>query len=137
MNFELTEEQKILQSTTYKFTQKEFEPIAKECDREEKYPRELWKKACETGMVGVFIPEKYGGAGMGFLELALITEQMARVDLGLSCVISAPTFGAENILFFGSEEQKSKYLPLLTAGKAISIMDPGNRTTKRLNLRYN
>jgi alkylation response protein AidB-like acyl-CoA dehydrogenase len=120
MNFELTEEQKILQSTTYKFAQKEFEPIAKECDREEKYPRELWKKACETGLVGVFIPEKYGGAGMGFLELALITEQMARVDLGLSCIISAPTFGAENILFFGSEEQKSKYLPLLTAGKAIS-----------------
>jgi alkylation response protein AidB-like acyl-CoA dehydrogenase len=119
MNFELSEEQKILQSTSYKFAQNEFEPIAKECDREEKYPRELWKKACDTGLVGAFIPEEYGGAGMGFLDVALITEQMCRVDLGLSLVVMAATFGAENILFFGSEEQKKKYLPLLPAGEAI------------------
>lgn len=119
MNFELTEEQKILQSTAYKFAQKEFEPVAKECDREEKFPRDLWKKACETGLVGAFIPEKYDGPGMGFLDVALITEQMCRVDLGLSLAVVASTFGAENILFFGSEEQKKKYLPLLPAGKAI------------------
>lgn len=119
MNFELTEEQKILQSTAYKFAQKEFEPLAKECDREEKFPRELWEKACETGLVGAFIPEKYGGPGMGFLDVALITEQLCRVDLGLSLAVVASTFGAENILFFGSEEQKKKYLPLLPEGKAI------------------
>ncbi len=119
MNYELSEEQKILQSTAYKFALNELEPIAKECDREEKYPRELWEKGCETGLVGAFIPEKYGGPGMGFLDVALITEQMCRVDLGLSLVIMAATFGAENILFFGSEEQKKKYLPLLPAGKAI------------------
>lgn len=119
MNFELTEEQKILQSTAYKFAQKEFEPLAKECDREEKFPRELWEKACETGLVGAFIPEKYGGPGMGFLDVALITEQLCRVDLGLSLVVVASTFGAENILFFGSEEQKKKYLPLLPEGEAI------------------
>ena len=81
MNFELTEEQKLLRDTAYKFALKEFTPIAKECDREEKYPRELWKKACETGLVGVFIPEEYGGPGMGFLDLILITEQMCRIDL--------------------------------------------------------
>ncbi len=119
MNYELSEEQKILQSTAYKFALNELEPIAKECDREAKYPRELWEKGCETGLVGAFIPEKYGGPGMGFLDVALITEQMCRVDLGLSLVIMAATFGAENILFFGSEEQKKKYLPLLPAGKAI------------------
>jgi alkylation response protein AidB-like acyl-CoA dehydrogenase len=119
MNFDLTEEQKILQSTTYKFAQKEFEPVAKECDREEKFSRDVWEKACETGLVGAYIPEKYGGAGMGFLEVALITEQLSRVDLGLSCAVTASTFGAENILFFGSEEQKSKYLPLFPEGKAI------------------
>lgn len=119
MNFELSEEQKILQSTAYKFALNEFEPIAKECDREEKYPWDLWQKACETGLVGAFIPEKYGGPGMGFFDVALLTEQMCRVDLGLSLVVMAATFGAENILFFGSEDQKKKYLPLLPAGKAI------------------
>ena len=119
MNYELSEEQKILQSTAYKFALNEFEPIAKECDREEKYPRELWEKACDTGLVGAFIPEKYGGPGMGFLDVALLTEQLCRVDLGLSLVVMASTFGAENILFFGSEDQKKKYLPLLPAGRAI------------------
>lgn len=120
MDFELTEEQKLLQETAYKFAVKEFGPLAKECDREEKYPRELWKKACETGLVGCFIPEQYGGPGFGFSEVALITEQLCRVDLGLSLVIMAATFGAENILLFGTEEQKKKYLPLLVNGRAIS-----------------
>ncbi len=119
MNFELSEEQKILQSTAYKFALNEFEPIAKECDREERYPRELWKKGCETGLVGAYIPEEYGGPGMSFLDQILIAEQLCRVDLGLSLVIMAATFGAENILLFGTEEQKKKYLPLLPAGKAI------------------
>jgi alkylation response protein AidB-like acyl-CoA dehydrogenase len=120
MNFELTEEQKLLQETTYKFALNEFEPIAKECDREERYPREIWKKACEMGLVGCYIPEKYGGAGLGFLDLALITEQLCRVDSGLSLTVIAATFGSENILFFGTEEQKQKYLPLLVNGQAIS-----------------
>ena len=120
MNFELTEEQKLLQETAYKFAAKEFEPLAKECDREEKYPRELWQKACETGLVGCYIPERYGGPGFGFLEVALITEQLCRVDLGLSLVVMAATFGAENILLFGTEAQKQKYLPLLVNGRAIS-----------------
>ncbi|MEW5898679.1 MAG: acyl-CoA dehydrogenase family protein [Bacillota bacterium] len=120
MDFELTEEQKLLQETAYKFAIKEFEPLAKECDREEKYPRELWQKACETGLVGCFIPEQCGGPGFGFLEVALITEQLCRVDLGLSLVVMAATFGSENILLFGTEEQKKKYLPLLVNGRAIS-----------------
>ncbi|MFZ5643732.1 MAG: acyl-CoA dehydrogenase family protein [Bacillota bacterium] len=119
MEFTLTDEQKILQSMAYKFAQKEFEPIAKECDRQEKYSREVWQKACEAGLVGVFIPEQYGGPGAGFFELALITEQLSRVDLGLGLTVVASTFGAENILFFGSEEQKKKYLPLLVDGKAV------------------
>ncbi|MEW6425150.1 MAG: acyl-CoA dehydrogenase family protein [Bacillota bacterium] len=119
MDFELTEEQKLLQETAYKFALKEFEPLAKECDREEKYPRELWKKACATGLVGCFIPEQYGGPGFGFLEVGLITEQLCRVDLGLCLVVMSATFGSENILLFGTEEQKKKYLPLLVNGQAL------------------
>lgn len=120
MNFELTEEQKLLQETAYKFAVKEFESLAKECDREEKYPRELWQKACKTGLVGCYIPERYDGPGFGFLEAALITEQLCRMDLGLNLVVMATTFGSENILFFGTETQKQKYLPLLVNGRAIS-----------------
>lgn len=119
MNFELTEEQKAFQSMAYKFALKEFVPIAKECDREEKYPREIWQKACATGLVGVVIPEEYGGPGGGWVETALITEQLSRVDLGLGLVATAATFGSENILNYGSEEQKRTYLSLLPSGQAI------------------
>jgi len=119
LNFELTEEQKAFQSLAYKFAIKEFEPIAKECDREEKYPREIWEKSCAAGLVGVAIPEEYGGPGAGWMETALITEQLSRVDLGLGLVVMAATFGSENILNYGSEEQKKKYLPLLPEGRAI------------------
>jgi len=119
LNFELSEEQKAFQTMAYKFAVKEFTPIAKECDREEKYPREIWQKACEAGLVGVVIPEEYGGPGGGWMETALITEQLSRVDLGLGLVATAATFGSENILNYGSEEQKKKYLPLLPLGQAI------------------
>lgn len=120
MDFELTEEHKLIQETAYKFAVNEIEPIAKECDRKEEYPRDVWKKACETGLVGVIVPEEYGGPGLGFFELGLITEQLSRVDLGICTVISTATFGSENILMFGTEEQKKKYLPLLVNGEAVS-----------------
>jgi len=112
MDFELTDEQKMLQEMAHKFAINEFTPVAKDYDREEKYPREIWKKACENGLIGAFIPEKYGGAGVGFLENALITEEFSRVDMGIGLIGAAP-FGTENILLFGTEEQKQKYLPLI------------------------
>ena len=120
MDFELSEEQKLIQETAFKFAVNEIEPIAKECDREEKYPKEVWKKACETGLVGVFIPTEYGGPGLGFMELALISEQLSRVDLGIGTVILTASFGSENIAMFGTELQKKRYLPLLVNGQAIS-----------------
>jgi len=119
MNFELTDEQNLLQDMAYKFAQNEIAPIAQKYDREEKYPTDIWKKACKTGLVGVMIPEEYDGPGAGFFDNALITEQLSRVDLGMSLVVVAATFGAENILLFGTEEQKRKYLPLLVNGEAI------------------
>ncbi|AFM40221.1 acyl-CoA dehydrogenase [Desulfosporosinus acidiphilus SJ4] len=119
MNFELSEEQKAFQNLAYKFALKEFEPLAKECDREEKYPRELWQKACEAGLVGIAIPEEYGGPGGGWMETALITEQLSRIDMGLGLAVMAATFGSENILNYGTEEQKKKYLSLLPTGQAI------------------
>jgi len=119
MNFALSEEQELLKETAYKFALKEIAPIAKECDREEKYPRELIRKACATGLVGCFIPEQYDGPGFGFFENALISEQLSRVDLGLSQAIAAASFGTENVLLYGSEEQKKKYLPRVVNGQSL------------------
>ena len=119
MDFNLPEEMKMLRDTAYRFAQSEFPPLAKECDREEKFPWELWKKACELGFVGAWIPEEYGGGGVGQLGLALIMEQFARVDMGLSLIL-ASTFGSEAIYLYGTEEQKRKYLPPLVRGEAIS-----------------
>jgi len=120
MDFELTEEQRMIQDMAYKFAVNEIAPIAKEFDRKEEYPFEVHKKACEAGLVGAIIPEEYGGAGYGWLELTLISEQLSRIDLGGCLSVAAATFGSEHILLFGSDEQKKKYLPQLVSGEAIS-----------------
>lgn len=120
MDFDLTEEQRMIRDTAYKFATKEMAPVAQECDREEKFARSVWKKACEAGLVGAVIPEEYGGPGFGFLEQAIITEQLSRIDLGLCLCVTASVFGSEHILFFGSEEQKKKYLPALVTGDTVS-----------------
>ena len=120
MDFNLSEEQRLIQETTYRFDLQEIEPVAKQYDREEKYPREIVKKARETGLVGAFIPDQYGGPGYGFLEVALISEQLARVDLGINVCIMTATFGSENILFNGTEEQKRTYLPPLVNEDVIA-----------------
>ena len=120
MDFDLTQKQNLIQQAAYRFAVEEVEPVAKACDREERHPTEIWKKACERGLVGAVIPEEYGGPGLGFIGLTLITEQLSRVDLGICLVVVAATFGSENILMYGTEGQKRKYLPLLVNGQAIS-----------------
>ena len=120
MDYTLSDEHKMIQETAYKFAKNEFTPIMLECDREEKYPRDLIRKAGENGLVGVMIPEEYGGPGLGFLEVTLIAEQFCRVDNGLGLSIVCSTFGMENIIFYGTEEQKKKYLPLVVDGSHIS-----------------
>lgn len=120
MDFLFSEEQNMIKDMAYKFAVNEFTPVAKEMDREEKFPREVWQKGAENGLVGVIFPEEYGGAGMGFVENCIVTEQFSRVDLGCCLAVSAASFGSENIHLFGTEEQKKKYLPLLCEGKAIS-----------------
>jgi len=120
MNFDLTAEQKDIITAAREFAEKLFPDIAQECDREEKSPKELWQKACELGFVGVFIPEAYGGAGLGFLEHCLINEEFWRVDAGIAHFILAGTFGSELILLFGTEEQKKKWVPPLVKAQAIT-----------------
>jgi alkylation response protein AidB-like acyl-CoA dehydrogenase len=120
MNFDLTEEQKDIIKAAREFAEKEFPAVSQECDRQEKPPKHLWEKACGLGFVGVFIPETYGGAGLGYLEHCLINEEFWRVDPGIAHFILAGTFGSEMILLFGTEEQKRKWVPPLVKAKAIT-----------------
>lgn len=120
MDFELTDELKMLKEMSYKFAQAEFAGLSHECDRDEKYTPEIRKKAAENGLVGAWIPEAYGGAGAGFLGNAIITEELSKVDMGIGLNIVAATFGCEAILHFGSEEQKMTYLPPVCRGEQVS-----------------
>jgi acyl-CoA dehydrogenase len=120
MDFDLNDEQKDIIKAAREFAEKEFPDVAHDCDREEKPPRHLWEKACELGFVGVFIPEAYGGAGLGYLEHCLINEEFWRIDPGIAHFILAGTFGCELILLFGTEEQKKKWLPPLLQAKAFT-----------------
>lgn len=121
MDFELTQEQKDIQKAVREFAQGEFDKeMALEYDQREDFPKDLWKKACELGFVGIHFDEKYGGAGLGRFENALVTEELCRGDSSLGVAISLVDFASEIILVFGTEEQKKKYLTPLTKGKAIS-----------------
>jgi alkylation response protein AidB-like acyl-CoA dehydrogenase len=118
MDFELTKRQKQIRLAAREFAEGEFPGMARECDRKEEFPRDLWKKACDLGFIGLFIKKEYGGLGLGFLEFAMVMEEFWRVDPGCGNILLT-TFGAELIQLFGTEEQKKKYLPPLTRGRAI------------------
>ncbi len=133
MDFELSTEQQDIQKAAREFAKGEIAEIAGECDLTESFPRSLLEKAGALGFIGVFIDEDYGGAGLGFLEHALILEEFWRVDPGLGQQLCSVTFGAEEFLLFGSQAQKETCLPFLTQGKkvmgfAITEPDAGSDT---------
>ena len=120
MDFTLSREQRDIQKAAREFALGEFLPEkAQEFDRNETFDLSIWRKACELGFVGVFIDEKYGGAGLGFFEHCLITEEFWAVDAGMGNAVITATFGSELLTLFGTEEQKQKYLPPLVQGQAI------------------
>jgi acyl-CoA dehydrogenase len=119
MDFTLSKEQKDIIKAAREFARKEFGEVAQEFDRQESFDLNLWKKACELGFVGVFIDEKYDGAGYGFFEHCLITEEFWAADPGIGQAIISGTFGAEILLLFASEKQKQEILPQLVSGRAM------------------
>jgi acyl-CoA dehydrogenase len=119
MDFKLSKEQRDIQRAARKFAQGEFKDIARECDLTEEFPMSLLKKAAELGFLGVFIDKEYFGAGLGFFEHALILEEFWKIDPGLGQELCSVTFGAEEFLLFGTDDQKKKYLPPLTQGNAV------------------
>ncbi len=118
MDFRLSGEQKDIIAAAKEFAMGEFPDRAQEFDRNESFDQDIWRKACELGFVGVFIPEEYEGAGYGFLEHCLITEEFWAVDPGIGQAVLSCTFGAELLMLFGTEKQKQLVLPKLVAGEA-------------------
>ena len=138
MDFELTNRQKQIRLAAREFAEGEFPGVARDYDRREEFPRDLWKKACELGFIGLFIKKEYGGLGLGFLEFAMVMEEFWRVDPGCGNILLTG-FGSELIQLYGNEEQKRKYLPPLTKGRAImgcAITEPdaGSDITSILTL---
>lgn len=119
MDFRLSGEQKDIIAAAKEFATGEFPDRAQEFDRNESFDQDIWRKACELGFVGVFIPEDYDGAGYGFLEHCLITEEFWAVDPGIGQAVLSCTFGSELLMLFGTEAQKQTVLPKLVAGEAL------------------
>ena len=120
MDFDLTDELKMLKDMACKFAQTEFSKVSRECDEEEKYTPEIRRKAAENGLVAAWVPEEYGGSGVGSLGNAIITEELSKVDMGIALNVVAACFGCEAIFQYGTEEQKKKYLPPVCAGQQVS-----------------
>ncbi|MFP3929075.1 MAG: acyl-CoA dehydrogenase family protein [Desulfobacteraceae bacterium] len=119
MDFDLSKEQQDIKTAAREFAEKEFPEMARDCDREERYPDQLVKKAADLGFIGINLPEAYGGSGYGYLEKCLVAEEFWRVDPGLGSVLISATFGADMIDLYGTEEQKERYLRPLTTGEAV------------------
>ena len=119
MNFDLTNEQRDIKKAARDFAVGEFTDVAREYDLNETFPEEIIKKAKELGLVGLFIPEEYGGPGFGYLEQAMVLEEFWRVDPGIGQQLCSISFGVEELLLYGTEEQKKKFLPPIFEGTAI------------------
>ena len=120
MDFELAADQREIQSLTRDFAKAEIEPHAAEWDREHHFPRELYGRLAELGLMGVCIPEEYGGAGADFLSYILVLEELSRADAGVGVTVAVHTSAVTlPLLTFGTDEQRSRFVPPLARGEAI------------------
>jgi alkylation response protein AidB-like acyl-CoA dehydrogenase len=120
VNFDLTDDQREIQALARDFAQAEIEPYAPDWDRAHGFPRELIAKLAELGFMGVCIPEEYGGAGADFLSYILVLEELSRADAGVGVTVAVHTSAVTlPILNFGTDEQRSRFVPPLARGEAV------------------
>ncbi|CUT01016.1 acyl-CoA dehydrogenase [Candidatus Chrysopegis kryptomonas] len=120
MDFYLTETQKQVKQLARDFAENEIAPNVKKFDQSGEFPIELMKKLGEIGFLGITFPEKYGGAGLSYLDYVVIIEEISRVDPSIGLSVSAHNGLCTNHIFmFGNETQKEKYLPDLCTGRKI------------------
>ncbi len=121
MDFELSDEQTLLRNTVRDFARQEVAPVAADLDREKAFPYDLVAKLGELGLMGIPFPEEYGGGGADSLSYAIAIEELARVDASLAITISAhSSLGTMPIHLWGTDEQKSKWLPDLCSGRTLA-----------------
>jgi alkylation response protein AidB-like acyl-CoA dehydrogenase len=120
MDFALTDYQREIQALAREFAEAEITPNAAEWDRQHGFPRELLARLADVGLLGVCIPEQYGGAGADFLSYVLVLEELSRADAGVGVTVAVHTSAVTlPILTFGSDEQRSRFVPALARGEAI------------------
>lgn len=126
---ELTEDQKMIQRMAREFVQKEVAPIAAEIDQTCRFPWENIRKLAKLGFLGIPFPEKYGGAGLGYLSYVLVIEELAKGCASTAVTVATHTSNSAGpIYLFGTEEQKEKYLVPMAKGEklgAIALTEPG------------
>ncbi|MGE5254575.1 MAG: acyl-CoA dehydrogenase family protein [Planctomycetaceae bacterium] len=121
MNFDLTEEQNLLRQAVRDFAEKEIAPLAGELDEKEEFSVDLTLKMGDLGLLGCFVPEKYGGSNVGYISYIIAVEELARVDGSQAATIAAGnSLGIGPIYYYGSEEQKEEWLPKLCSGKMLA-----------------
>jgi len=120
MNFDLTEEQNMIRDTVRDFAEREIRPVAKDLDEKAEFSPALTKKMGELGLFGMYLPEQYGGQGLDTLSYIIAVEELARVDGSQAATLAAHnSLGIGPLYYYGTEEQKMKYLPQLCTGEAL------------------
>ena len=129
MRFDLGEDVDALRETVHRWAQERLKPIAAAVDRDNVFPAELWREMGDLGLLGITVPEEYGGAGMGYLAHVIATEEIARVSASISLSYGAHSNLCVNqIKLNGSDEQKRRHLPGLISGEhvgALAMSEPG------------
>ena len=120
MDFNLSEEQRLLKKTVREFAEGELAPHSREWDEKQAFPREVFAKLAELGLMGVAWPTEYGGSGMSTLDWAVVMEELSRVDAGVALSLAAHhSLCSAHIFLAGSEEQKRKHLVPLARGEKV------------------
>ena len=143
MDLDLTQEHELVRSTVREFAEQRVAPVAEELDREGRFPYELVAELAELGLMGMTIPEEYGGAGADTVSYAIVVEELTRIDSSVAITVAAHhSLGTLPIYYYGTEEQKREWLPELASGKKLAAFglteagagsDAGNtRTTAEL-----
>jgi short-chain 2-methylacyl-CoA dehydrogenase len=135
MNFELPETHTLLRDSVRKFAEKEIAPKARELDKKEQFSEDITRGMGRLGLFGVVVPEEYGGQGMDYLAYAIACEEIARVDGSQAATVTAHnSLGVGPLYYFGSDEQKKKYIPPLCTGDklwAFGLTEPGAGSDSR------
>ncbi len=120
MDYNLSEEHRMIRETVRSFAEREIKPIAQELDEKAEFSTDLTRKMGELGLFGIYLPTKYGGEGMDYLAYIIAVEELARIDGSQAATLAAHnSLGVGPLYYYGTEEQKMKYLPRLCTGEAL------------------